>query len=95
DAPDLVGITVKADTFLRAARLAADYRRRGIPVVMGGLHPTACPEESLGTRHVMFIDYSVSQIWQAASVLGHLVGMRNLARLGKRVAYGGEPARLS
>jgi radical SAM superfamily enzyme YgiQ (UPF0313 family) len=45
DAPDLVGITVKADTFLRAARIAVDYRRRGIPVVMGGIHPTACPEE--------------------------------------------------
>ncbi len=28
----------------------------------------------------------------ALLVLGHLVGMRNLAHLAKRVAYGGEPA---
>lgn len=45
DAPDLVGITVKADTFRRAARIATAYRRRGIPVVFGGIHPTACPDE--------------------------------------------------
>ena len=45
DTPDLVGITVKVDTFHRAARIAADYRRRGIPVVWGGIHPTACPDE--------------------------------------------------
>lgn len=45
DAPDLVGLTVKADTFYRACALACAYRRRGIPVVMGGIHPTACPDE--------------------------------------------------
>jgi radical SAM superfamily enzyme YgiQ (UPF0313 family) len=45
DTPDLVGITVKVDTVYRAAEIASNYRRRGIPVVMGGIHPTACPEE--------------------------------------------------
>jgi radical SAM superfamily enzyme YgiQ (UPF0313 family) len=45
DAPDLVGITVKVDTFYRACRIAAAYRRRGIRVVMGGIHATACPED--------------------------------------------------
>ena len=41
--PDLVGLTVKADTFHRAATISAGYRARGIPVVFGGIHPTACP----------------------------------------------------
>jgi radical SAM superfamily enzyme YgiQ (UPF0313 family) len=45
DSPDLVGITVKADTFGRACRIAVAYRRRGIRVVFGGIHPTACPED--------------------------------------------------
>ncbi|MDD5708026.1 MAG: cobalamin-dependent protein [Kiritimatiellae bacterium] len=45
DAPDLVGITVKADTFGRACKIAATYRRRGVRVVFGGIHPTACPAE--------------------------------------------------
>lgn len=47
DHPDLVGITVKVDTFYRAAELAARYRARGIPVVMGGIHPTVCPDACL------------------------------------------------
>ncbi len=43
DRPDLVGITVKVDTFQRSCEIAAQYRRRHIPVVMGGIHPTAVP----------------------------------------------------
>ena len=44
DTPDLIGITVKVDTFDRAAEVARAYRLRGIPVVMGGIHPTVCPD---------------------------------------------------
>jgi radical SAM superfamily enzyme YgiQ (UPF0313 family) len=43
--PELVGITVKADTFYRSAEIAAAYRSRGARVAMGGIHPTACPGE--------------------------------------------------
>ena len=43
--PDLVGISVKADTFARACTLAAAWRRRGVPVVLGGIHPTVCPDD--------------------------------------------------
>ncbi len=49
DRPDLVGITVKADTFYRAAEISGHYRARGIPVVWGGIHPTVCPDDCL--RH--------------------------------------------
>ena len=47
DSPDLVGITVKVDTAPRAFALADAYRRRGIPVILGGIHPTVCPEDCL------------------------------------------------
>jgi radical SAM superfamily enzyme YgiQ (UPF0313 family) len=47
DTPDLVGITVKVDTMPRAAEIADLYRQRGIPVVLGGIHATACPEDCL------------------------------------------------
>ncbi len=47
DAPDLVGITVKVDTVARAAEIARAYRSRNIPVVMGGIHATCCPEDCL------------------------------------------------
>jgi len=43
---DLVGITVLTKTALRAYDIADAYRRRGIPVVLGGIHPTAVPEEA-------------------------------------------------
>src|SRR5262245_24312880 len=44
---DLVGISVDSKTARRAYAIAAAYRRRGVKVVMGGIHPTACPEEAL------------------------------------------------
>ncbi len=46
DGPDLVGITVKADTATRAWEIAGAYRERRVPVVLGGIHPTVCPSEN-------------------------------------------------
>ena len=43
---DLVAISVDSKTARRGYDIAAAYRRRGIPVVVGGIHPTACPEEA-------------------------------------------------
>ncbi len=43
---DLVGLTVETGTARRAYQIAAEYRRRGVPVVMGGYHPTLLPEEA-------------------------------------------------
>jgi radical SAM superfamily enzyme YgiQ (UPF0313 family) len=42
---DLVAITVEAYTARRAYEIAASFRRRGVPVVMGGVHATSVPEE--------------------------------------------------
>jgi radical SAM superfamily enzyme YgiQ (UPF0313 family) len=42
---DLVGITCMTHQAPRAYELAAGFRRRGIPVVMGGWHATMAPEE--------------------------------------------------
>ncbi|MCX8118702.1 MAG: B12-binding domain-containing radical SAM protein [Desulfobacterota bacterium] len=43
---DLVGITVLTKTAKRAYEIADAYRRRGIPVVLGGIHVSALPEEA-------------------------------------------------
>lgn len=46
DAPtDLVAISVETYTARRAYQIATEYRRRGVPVVMGGFHATLAPEE--------------------------------------------------
>lgn len=46
---DLVAISVETFTALRAYRIAAQFRSRGIPVVLGGYHVTLLPEEA--ARH--------------------------------------------
>lgn len=43
---DLVGISVDSKTAARSYAIADAYRARGIPVVLGGIHPTACPDEA-------------------------------------------------
>lgn len=42
---DLAAITVESFTARRAYEISKEYRRRGVPVVMGGMHPTLIPEE--------------------------------------------------
>jgi radical SAM superfamily enzyme YgiQ (UPF0313 family) len=43
---DLVAMSVETYTAKRAYQIASEYRRRGVPVVMGGFHPTLVPEEA-------------------------------------------------
>ncbi len=42
---DLVALSVETYTARRAYQIASEYRRRGVPVVMGGFHATLCPDE--------------------------------------------------
>jgi len=42
---DLVAISVETYTAKRAYQIASAFRRRGVPVVMGGFHATLCPDE--------------------------------------------------
>src|SRR5262245_62358495 len=42
---DLVAMSVETYTAKRAYQIATEYRRRKIPVVMGGFHPSLCPDE--------------------------------------------------
>ncbi len=44
---DLVGITTMTTTATRAYEIADAFRARGIPVVLGGMHASALPEEAL------------------------------------------------
>ncbi|MCX5905805.1 MAG: radical SAM protein, partial [Deltaproteobacteria bacterium] len=44
---DLVGISAMTPTALPAYALADHFRSRGIKVVLGGIHPSTLPEESL------------------------------------------------
>lgn len=43
---DLVAITVETYTARRAYEIAAEYRQRGVPVILGGMHVALLPEEA-------------------------------------------------
>ena len=47
DTPDLAALSVETFTAHRAYAIADSYRARGVPVVMGGYHPTFLPDEAL------------------------------------------------
>jgi radical SAM superfamily enzyme YgiQ (UPF0313 family) len=47
DEPDMVGITVNVDTSNHAYEIADIYRKKKIPVILGGIHVSANPEEAL------------------------------------------------
>src|SRR6266850_8201725 len=42
---DLVALSVETYTARRAYQIASEYRRRGVPVVMGGFHASLCVDE--------------------------------------------------
>jgi len=44
---DLVGITAQTPVAPRAYQIAEEFRKRGVPVVMGGVHASVLPEEAL------------------------------------------------
>jgi len=53
--PDLVGISSYTATIPRAYELAAHFRSRGIPVVVGGSHASARPQEVVRHTGVAFV----------------------------------------
>jgi radical SAM superfamily enzyme YgiQ (UPF0313 family) len=55
DRPDLVVIQVYITSANRAYRVADQYRRRGVYVVLGGLHVTSLPEEAASHADTIFL----------------------------------------
>src|SRR4030066_1338799 len=47
---DLVGLTAQTPVAPRAYQIAEEFKKRGIPVVMGGVHASMLPQEAL--QHV-------------------------------------------
>lgn len=64
DAPtDLVAISVETYTARRAYQIAAQYRQRGIPIVMGGFHTTLVPDEVAAHADAIVIG-EAEGVWQ-------------------------------
>lgn len=65
DATDLVAITVEVHTARRAYEIAAEYRKRGVPVIMGGFHATLAPQECLLHADSVYVGDAEAQ-WAVA-----------------------------
>jgi len=52
---DLVGLSILTPNARRGYQIAREYRKRGIPVVIGGIHATACPEEAAAEADAVVI----------------------------------------
>lgn len=55
EATDLVGITVETYNARRAYEISAQYRKRGVPVILGGMHPVLLPEEAALNADSLFL----------------------------------------
>lgn len=55
EATDLVGITTETYNARRSYEICAQYRRRGVPVVMGGVHPVLAREEAARHADSLFL----------------------------------------
>lgn len=52
---DLVAITVETYTARRSYEIASEYRQRGVPVILGGMHPSLLPEEAAQHADSIFL----------------------------------------
>jgi len=59
---DLVGITAMTPTASRAYKIADEFRRRGVPVVMGGMHVSSLPDEALAHCDAVLVG-EAEELW--------------------------------
>jgi radical SAM superfamily enzyme YgiQ (UPF0313 family) len=78
---DLVGISVLTMTAPRAYEIAAEFRERGTPVVMGGTHPTVMPEEA-GRHADALVVGEAEGVWQKLLTDFQHGGMKGVYRRG-------------
>lgn len=79
---DLVGLTAFTSQAPRAYEIAATFRARGIPVIMGGIHASMLPSEAARYVDAVFIG-------ECEHVLPQVFA--DLEAGGLRAAYGGAP----
>jgi radical SAM superfamily enzyme YgiQ (UPF0313 family) len=60
---DLVGVTGMTCLIARSYEIADEYRRRGVPVVMGGVHVSMLPEEAIEHCDSVVIG-EAEEIWE-------------------------------
>jgi radical SAM superfamily enzyme YgiQ (UPF0313 family) len=83
DQPDLAALSVETFTANRAYAIADAYRARGVPVVMGGYHPTFLPDEALAHADAVVVG-DAEGVWE------RLLEDFRAGRLARRYTGGNE-----
>jgi len=76
---DLVGVTANTSQAPAAYEVADEFRARGVPVVMGGMHASAVPEEALGHVDAVVVG-EAEGIWSKVVADAHAGEMRGIYR---------------
>ena len=87
---DLVGITVLTELALRAYAIGDTYRRKGVKVVMGGIHPTVLPDEALEHADAVVVG-EAEGVWPRLVSDAASGQMQRLYRAGKMTDLQGLP----
>ena len=82
---DLVAITVETFTARRSYEIADEYRKRGVKVIMGGIHIKLLPEEAI--EHADSIMIGRTGLWWAAAY-GKSVSLARFGSFRKRAVTG-------
>lgn len=59
---DLVALSLETYTARRAYQIASEYRKRGVPVAMGGFHATLCTEEVARFADIVIVG-EAEELW--------------------------------
>lgn len=82
---DLLALTVETYTARRAYQIATHFRRQGIPIVMGGYHPTFLPDEALQYADAVVIG-DAEEIWPRLVRDAQAGRLQRLYRQQERIA---------
>ena len=88
---DLVAINVETFTARRAYEIAAEYRNRRVPVVMGGMHASLLPDEVAEHADAVFLGDGES-LWPQVVADAHERRLRPRYDWGGRAASAGHSA---
>lgn len=89
-AADLVGITAMTPTAPRAYEIADSFRQRGVQVVLGGMHPTALPEEAATHADAVVVG-EAEGVWERVLDDAARRRLRGIYRSAGRPALAGLP----
>ncbi|MBN1306258.1 MAG: radical SAM protein [Anaerolineales bacterium] len=80
---DLAAISVETYTAKRAYQIASEYRKRNVPVVMGGFHATLCPQEAAQYAEAVVIG-EAETLWERVLADAQKGGLQTYYRQSSR-----------